>query len=62
MTHAELERLMGKSGSENSTIVRNARDRLAQGDPELKSILWMLREGVIGQTHFQTMLAGTLRR
>mgnify|MGYP001819941382 CR=1 FL=1 len=60
MTQNDLLKLIDSPKCGDPVLLHNASVRLAKNDPELLSLLWLLREGVIGRHHFQNLLAGAI--
>ena len=60
MTQNDLLKLIDNPKGGDPVLLRNASARLAKNDPELLSLLWLLREGVIGRRHFQNLVAGAV--
>lgn len=61
MAKHDLSELLKSKDARDRWLAQRASSRLASGDPELESCLWLLREGVIGRQHFQTMVASAIR-
>jgi hypothetical protein len=61
MTKRDLVHLVGAPQAGHPMLYQRVSARLANKDPELQSLFWMLREGVIGRSHFQQLLASSLR-
>jgi hypothetical protein len=56
MTKQDLVHLVGGSPSEYPERFHRASKMLADKDPAIHSLLWMLREGVIKRHQFQDLL------
>lgn len=61
MKTCDLENLIGAPQSDDPMLFQKVSARLAEDEPQLRSLIWMLREGVIGQSQFQNLLTTTLR-
>jgi hypothetical protein len=59
MMTQNVENSMNDAGC-SAEFVKQTNVTLAESEPEMRSLLWMLREGVIGRRHFEAMLASAL--
>ena len=60
MKKYDIARIIEDSDSGDPTLSQRASNRLLSGDPELQSLLWLLREGVIGRRHFQNLVVSAV--
>lgn len=59
MTRQDLDALISPS---DPVLYHRVAERLAVGDRELLSLFWLLREGVVGQGTFRSLVAGSVAR
>jgi hypothetical protein len=60
MTKQNLVQLIGGTRDSDPALFHRVSEMLADKDPKLQSLLWMLREGVIGRRQFQDLLASAV--
>ena len=61
MTNYDLGQLMQGKDVRDAILIQRARNRLASGDTELQSLLWLLREGVIERRQFPELVASAVK-
>jgi hypothetical protein len=59
MNKQDLVNLLEDADNSDPMLYHRVTVRLAQNEPRLQSLLWMLREGVIGRGHFQQLVVAT---
>ena len=60
MTQSSIADATTSTRATDASLFSLVNSRLDHDDPELRSLLWLLREGVIGRGHFQDLLDGEL--
>jgi hypothetical protein len=62
MNKHHLVHLVGGATNGDPAAFHRVSGLLADRDPKLRSVLWMLREGAIGRRNFNELLSATLDR
>ena len=60
MTTHDLVHLLEDGVDSDPMLYHRVSARIAENEPRLLSLLWMLREGVIGRRYFQQLVASTV--
>ena len=61
MTKHDFSQLLKGADLSDPVLLRRANNRLLSGDPELQSLLWLLREGVIARGQFPSLVESVIR-